>query len=113
MTDNRSGRERRSGFDRRTLSKQERECLRLCRLAGAYFHGIQPGYAHIPDQLLFGSAVISTTLCLPLNENLTPVAIMRRLRESADEKIVIRNQRRIFDMVFGANSAAKAAKAGQ
>lgn len=74
--------ERRSGWDRRNLSPREAEALRLCRLAGAHFHGIQPGFGSIPDQLLFGSAPVSTTLCLPIDERLSPERIAARLSAS-------------------------------
>jgi hypothetical protein len=74
--------ERRSGWDRRNLSQREAEALRLCRLAGAFFHGIQPGFGDIPDQLLFGSAPISTTLCLDFDERLSPERIAARLSAS-------------------------------
>lgn len=74
--------ERRSGWDRRNLSPREAEALRLCRLAGAHFHGIQSGFGSIPDQILFGSAPVSTTLCLPFDERLTPKRIASRLSAS-------------------------------
>lgn len=73
--------ERRSGHDRRDLTPAEKDCLRYCRIAGALFIGIQPGFGEIGDQCLFQAGPIATTLCLPV-QDLTPLAILVRLQDS-------------------------------
>lgn len=73
--------ERRAGHDRRNLTPEAAECLRYCKIAGALFIGIQPGYGDIGDLCLFQAGPIATTLCLPV-QDLTPLAILVRLQDS-------------------------------
>ena len=98
----RSEQDRRSGHDRRNLSLEEAECLRCCRLAGAYFAGIQKGFGAIGDMCLFQSGPIATTLCLPVAD-LTPLAVLVKLQDSR------KKYREAFARTFPHSSAAREA----
>ena len=68
----RSDFERRSGFDRRLLSQDEREAMRCCQIAARVlnreirFQGIQEGFGNIPPLCLFAVGGIRTTMCVPM-----------------------------------------------
>lgn len=78
----RSGLERRSGFDRRLLTVQQAEMLRCCQLARVFYVGIQAGFAPVPDLLLFQIERGKSTLSLPVSE-VTPLRILNRVLDES------------------------------